>query len=214
MWFMLISGWVNTPFPFINAMYVFSFKDVTSFCSESDCFLSRPLVNVSLVNTEGSSPAWGYVFSEFVRRPLRQSCVVKYQFELIHSPKRSSKFQFFWTWLYYPEGILSLSLASQSKAWACYMITTDSLSYYNVTWKSLWETGNSMHRGLRETVTQLGEDARGCKPVNLELLFEIACCPTRLICTSLLSQHAGHGVSLRPGCAFAKINQREPLHGY
>ncbi len=147
MWFMLISGWVNTPFPFINAMYVFSFKDVTSFCSESDCFLSRPLVNVSLVNTEGSSPAWGYVFSEFVRRPLRQSCVVKYQFELIHSPKRSSKFQFFWTWLYYPEGILSLSLASQSKAWACYMITADSLSYYNVTWKSLWETGNSMHRG-------------------------------------------------------------------
>lgn len=96
MWFMLISGCVNTPFPFINAMYVFSFKpalfiDVTSFCSESDCFLSRPLVNVSLVNTEWSSPAWGYVFSEFVRRPLRQSCVFKYQCELIHSPKLSSK---------------------------------------------------------------------------------------------------------------------------
>ncbi len=211
---MLISGWVNIPFPFINAMYVFSFKDVTSFCSESDCFLSRPLVNVSLVNTEGSSPAWGYVFSEFARRPLRQSCVVKYQFELIHSPKRSSKFQFFWTWLYYPEGILSLSLASQSKAWACYMITTDSLSYYNVTWKSLWETGNSLHRGWEKQWLSSERMHEAVSLWNLELLFEIACCPTRLICTSLLSQHAGHDVSLRPGRSFAKINQREPLHGY
>lgn len=47
-------------------------------------------------------------------------------------------------------------------------------------------------------MTQLGEDACTLKSVslwNLELLFEIACCPTRLVCTPLLSQQ--HLPSLR-----------------
>lgn len=35
--------------------------------------------------------------------------------------------------------------------------------------------------------------SKGVSLWNLELLFEIASCPTRLICTSLLSQHARNG---------------------
>lgn len=98
-------------------------------------------------------------------------------------------------------GILSL--------WACFTIKADFLPYYNATWKSHGQTqlmvcivphfGEGQVIACTEAERKSDSARRGCvcseavSLWDLELLFEIACCPTRLTSTSLLSQHAGNG---------------------
>lgn len=157
-----------------------------------------------------------------VWRPLRQSCVVT---EHIYSPKTlvNRSFSLDVIALHCRLSLLELGHAS------FYLII---MSHGNHTDK-LNKRSVSSHFGegqvIANTAAERKSDSapRGCmrsKGVslwNLELLFEIAWCPTRLICTSLLSQHVGNGAfpfaeSRRlfgPGRPCAKISQREK-HGH
>ncbi len=129
--------------PFLSLMHVRFLFQTSSFQRRD--FISvlnrtafvTPLVNVSLVNTEWSSllevmsfqSLSGDLWDKVVLSNISLSSFILPNF-LVKSSSSSG------------DDCITLkaflSLASQSKTWACFMITADSL--YNVTWKSLWET--------------------------------------------------------------------------